>query len=122
MDPVAPVLIAAAAFGGYISFFRSRRRLNDARTVEAAWLATYPGDEVRGTVLSQDGRAALVETAWGTGLVCRGGDVARRLDRASTEVDDTGLLIRLPDLDTPRIHLRLAPGEAALWQERIETA
>ncbi len=120
MDPVAPILVAAAAFGGYIGFFRNRRRLNDTRTVEAAWLASYPGDEIRRSVVSEDGRAGLVETSWGTGLVCRGGSVARRLDHARTDLDESGLLIRLPDLDASRIHLQLDPAQAALWQERIE--
>ncbi len=120
MDPVAPLLVAAAAFGGYVGFFRKRRRLNDAPTVEAAWRASYPGDEIRDSVVSTDGRAGLVETSWGAGLVCRGGTVARRLDGAEAELDSGGLLIRLPDLDPPRIHLALEPGAAALWQERIE--
>lgn len=121
MDPIAPLLVAAAAFGAIVKFTKSRRRLTDARSVEAAWLAAYPGDEIRRSVLSKDGRSALVETTWGTGLVCRGGDLARRLDRARTEVDDEGLVIRLPDLDLPRIRLRLDATDAALWQERIET-
>jgi hypothetical protein len=122
MDPVAPFLAVAAALGAYAQFSRSRKRLGDARSVERAWLAAYPGDEVRHSVLSRDGRAALVETGWGTGLLCRGGEVARRLDRAETEIDDAGLVILLPGLEPPRIRLKLDPTEAALWQERIGSA
>ncbi len=122
MDPVGPFLAAAAAFGAYVQYARSRRKLSDIRSVERAWLAAYPADDVGNVVLSKDGRAALVETSWGTGLVCRGGDMARRLDAARAEIDDEGLVIRLPDLDTPRVRLRLGPTEAALWHERIESA
>ncbi len=121
MDPVAPILVAAAAFGGLWKFARTRRRMADRSAVEAAWLAAYPGDEVRESILAEDGRAALVETPWGTGLVCEGGHVARRLDRAETEVAEGGLVIRLPDLGMPRVKLRLGPVDAALWQERIES-
>lgn len=119
MEPVAPLLVAAAAFGGVWRLAR-RRRLSDRPAVEAAWRAAYPGDEIRDVALSSDGRSALVQTAWGTGVVCRRGQIARRLDHARAEADAAGLLLRLPDLDTPRIRLRLDPGLAALWQERIE--
>lgn len=122
MGPAAPLVVLAAAMGGFGLFRRLTGRPDWSAPGEAArsWMQLFPGDRVDDSVVSLDRRTALVATGWGTGVICRGGSFARRLDRAITESDSGGLTIRFRDGTTPRIRVRLSPADTALWQERIE--
>ena len=117
MEPAATFIAAAAAFSG-ISAFRRWRQAKLAAPCDA-WRAAYPGDRVRDSIVSEDGRTALVETDWGCGVICRQGRVARRLDRAETDIGPEGLSIRLRDIDVPRVTVKLGRADAALWHDKI---
>ena len=123
MGPAAPLLvIAAAAMGG---FGMVRRLLGhpDWSTREAvarSWQDSFPGDRVEDSVVSRDGRAALVATGWGTGVISRGG-IARRLDRATTVSDGDGLVIHFDDITASRVRGRLSPEYTAPCHDRIES-
>ena len=120
MIHLPPLLAASTVFYGIRRFLHGRLTTEEA--ARQAWLVAYPGDTVRDAIPSRDGRSALVETDWGTGVICRKGRFARRLDGAEVRTDDTGIAIHLPDLETPRVHVSLTPQDAARWQERIEDA
>ncbi|WP_375261255.1 hypothetical protein [Palleronia sp.] len=120
MEPSATLLVAAAAFSGITAFRRWRQGpLNTADSARDAWRAVYPGDRVRASIIGEDGRTALVETDWGCGLICRRGRVARRLDKAETDIGSDGLNIHLGDIDVPRVTVKLSPADAATWHDKI---
>ena len=121
MVPSATFLAAAAAFGGITAFRRWRDgSLRGADGARNAWRAAYPGDRVHSSIVSEDGRTALVETDWGCGVICQRGAFARRLDKAATDIEADGLHIHLRDITVPRVTVKLNPADAALWQEKIE--
>ena len=101
-----------------------RALLADAGAARAAWLREFPEDAPTRVVLSQDHRAALVETPLGKGVIWpMGADTtARYLDGATITRTATGLRLDLPDYSAPRIHLTLDAAEAALWPTLLETA
>lgn len=121
MDVLGPlVLAAAAAIGGVSGFNRLKRaRLRTDEDARNGWLAHFPGDRVTESVVSRDGRAALVDTSWGTGVLCRGGAMARRLDGAEVAQVSDGLEIRFNSVDLPRIRVLLPDAVADRWADRI---
>ena len=122
MGPAVPFFVAAALGGlGLARRFLIRSDLSDRDAPARFWHQAYPGDQVQDSIVSLDGRSALVMTGWGAGVICRGGDFAGRLDHAVTESDADGLIIRFDDVTAPRVRIRLTPEDAARWQERIET-
>ena len=122
MGPATPFVMLVAAMGGF-DFFRrfGRGDWSDTGGVTRSWLESFPGDQVQDSVVSLDRRAALVSTAWGAGLMYRGGRFARRLDRATVESDPQGLRIQFEDITCPVIRVKLSPHDAAVWHERIES-
>ena len=117
MDPAATLLAAAAAFGGITAFRRWREgALRGSGGARNAWQLAYPGDQVHDSIVSEDGRAALVQTDWGCGVIFRRGAVARRLDTAAIEVAADGLNI---DLRDDAVTVKLTPADAAHWHEKI---
>ena len=121
MIHLAPVAAVAAAVTA-LRWALARGRLT-REDVAQAWRQSFPGDHVSDSVVSRDGRVALVQTDWGAGVVCRNGRMARRLDGALVEAVHDGLAIRFEhDITAPRLHLTLDPADAARWQERIEEA
>lgn len=87
--------------------------LSDPLTPErasAAWLREFPEAEPEDLRLSDDGRAALVITPIGPGIVwSMGADTAARLltDPPEVEPDRDGITVRLRDFTAPRIHISL---------------
>ncbi|SFG97323.1 hypothetical protein SAMN04488020_105181 [Palleronia marisminoris] len=121
MDPAATLLAAAAAFGGITAFRRWREgSLRGADGARNAWQAAFPGDRVHNSIVGEDGRAALVETDWGCGVICQRGALARRLDKAATAISADGLHIHLQDDAVTRVTVKLNPADAALWHEKIK--
>ncbi|MGC9368641.1 MAG: hypothetical protein ACP5DX_03775 [Paracoccaceae bacterium] len=98
--------------------------IRDAAQACALWEHHYPGEEALGATVAADGRAALVDTARGPGLVWSLGadSAARWLDGAEAHPTGDGLVVRLPDFTAPAVHLRLPPSETELWLKAIEGA
>ena len=117
---IPPLLAASAVIYGVKRFLHGRLTSEDA--ARTAWLAAFPGDTVRRAITSRDGRSALVETNWGTGVICRKGRFARRLDGAEVWTGSNGLSISFHDITAPHVHVDLTAADAAAWQERIEEA
>ena len=73
-------------------------------------------------VISRDGRAALIETEQGAGLLWRFGadTVARLLTAPRVSPASSGLRVRFADPGTPCVTLRLDERERPLWAQRLE--
>ena len=99
-------------------------RLADEAEARAAWLDEFAEDKPMTVTLSRDGRAALVKTSRGRGVVWpMGADTtARYLDGARVLHTQRGLRIDLPDYTAPRIHLTLDASEADMWSSEMERA
>ncbi|MEQ8899900.1 MAG: hypothetical protein RID11_07105 [Roseovarius sp.] len=123
--PMVVLGIACIAVLLHLLGLSRRATLPDAAAARAAWLREFPGDAPVHVTLCQDHSAALIETETGRGVVWpMGADTtARHLTGARTRRTKTGLRLDLPDYTAPRIHLTLAPDEAAAWQDALkETA
>ena len=117
--------IAAIAALTHVFGLSRRALFADAEEARAAWRRAFPDDAPRGVTLLSDGRAALVETARGLGIVWTlGADtVARHLDGAAIERRGDRLVLRFPDWGAPRVALRVTEAEArALFAQLEETA
>ena len=100
------------------------RPLQDEAAARAAWAREVADDPVERVILSQTGRAALIHSASGRGIVwAMGADtVARSLDGATMTASGTTLRIAFPEYDARGVKLTLAEGEAQRWAEEWETA
>lgn len=98
-------------------------RLADRQALLAAWQDYDPDTPAEPLVLAPDGRAGLVRTAAGVGIVWAfGADfVARLLDFNRLRVTETarGLRLQTGDATAPRITLRLPPEERAAWRAAL---
>ena len=94
----------------------------DEGAARAGWLRHFPDDPVEELRLARNGRAALVRTASGRGVVWRFGadTVARYLVDVRLRDLATGLQLRFGDFGTPKLTLDLAPEERRIWKEEIE--
>lgn len=110
--------IAAIALALHVLGLTSPLRLTDAGDAIAAWQREFPDSTPLKATLSHSGRAALIETNEGLGLVwVMGADTtARYLDRATLKEQVSDLLVTLPDYSAPRIRLRLSLGEMPQWK------
>tara|TARA_R110000868_G_scaffold18172_98_gene80446 strand:+ start:1069 stop:1497 length:429 start_codon:yes stop_codon:yes gene_type:complete len=94
--------------------------LTEARA-RAGWLREYPDAVPARITVAASGRAALVQTAQGAGLVWAVGadTTARRL--VAPRLTDTaqGLRVRLRDPAAPRITLRLTDTERQTWRAAL---
>lgn len=100
----------------------SRAEPLDEAAARAGWLRQFPDDAVEHLRLARNGRAALVRTAAGRGVVWRFGadTVAYRLDDVRLSEVAAGLHLRFADFGTPKLILQLAPDERRIWKEEIE--
>ncbi len=91
---------------------------DDART---AWFRQFPDDTVNRVDLGATGNCAIVETSRGAGLVwAMGADsTCRILDGGQADVTQTGLVLRFPDFNAPRVRLALPQPQAQDWADRI---
>ena len=82
-----------------------------------AWLREFPDHPVDRVSLSHTHRAALVEGAWGRGLVwSMGADTtARHLTGAQVRPLGAGLRIELSDVTAPHVDLDLDHRDAEAW-------
>ncbi len=96
--------------------------LANQSAARAAWLDEFPDDPPDRITLSQDHRAALIQTVQGVGVVWpMGADTtARYLIDAQITLTAKGLRIDLPDYTAPRINLTLDTAEADLWPTLLE--
>ena len=86
------------------------------------WDRERPDRPARGAALAADGRAALIATEAGPGLVrVMGQDCTTHdLDGASIRAAPGGLDIRFPDFAAPRLRVRLDEGgDRAAWAALI---
>lgn len=93
-------------------------------TARAAWLR-HDTEVAPGRIaLSQDGRAALIETGRGPALVWQMGadSTAHWLDRARVTPTRDGLHVALGDFAAPAVTVRLGSDAAQDWAERIAAA
>lgn len=99
-------------------------RLAHAGEVRARWLREFPDDQVTQVVLCGDGRAALVMTRRGPGLVyAMGADSAvHGLNGARIRETARGLRIDLNDFAAPGVTLTLGPQAKARWRDLLEAA
>ncbi|QYX57506.1 hypothetical protein K1T73_03660 [Roseovarius sp. SCSIO 43702] len=119
--PMVVLGIAGIAFLLHMLNLTDSRRLGDDDAVRAAWEREFPERPARSVTRSTTGRAALVETEHGRGLVwCMGADtVVRALDDVTARVKNDTLILTTPDYGARRIRLHLAPGEAEAWARAI---
>lgn len=94
----------------------------DPDSARRAWLRHYPDHPPSDIVISRDGRAALIETEQGAGLLWRFGadTVARLLTAPRVCPASSGLRVRFADPGTPGVTLRLDDRERPLWAQRLE--
>lgn len=98
--------------------------LDSEDAVRAQWQRLYPDDDAPGAIhLSADGRAALVETGDGPGLIwVMGADsTAHKLTGADLRDTPDGLYIDLHDFAAPGLNVRLGPEARAIWRALIPT-
>lgn len=100
----------------------SRSAPLDEATARAGWLRQFPDNEIAHLRLARNGRAALVRTKSGQGVVWRFGadTVAHRIENVRVREVASGLFLRFADFGTPKLMLDLAPDERLIWKEEIE--
>lgn len=85
------------------------------------WEAQYPAAPAQRVKIANDGRAALVETSTGSGLIwTMGADTAARIFDSPPEVTGSGdgLTVRTGDFTAPVVHVTLERAEdRELWQQ-----
>ncbi|ASP19861.1 hypothetical protein ANTHELSMS3_01146 [Antarctobacter heliothermus] len=99
------------------------RRFTTEAEARAAWTREFPLTDITGVTLCRSGRAALIATPTGTGVVWPMGadSTARWVADGRVTRRDGGLTLYLPDYVAPTVRLHLDPDEIALWAERIGT-
>ncbi|WP_417207785.1 hypothetical protein [Antarctobacter sp.] len=115
--------IAAIALLIHTTGLSHPRRFTTEEAARAAWTREFPLSDVKGVTLCRSGRAALIDTDAGVGVVWPMGadSTARRLTDARITPHDGGLILHLSDYAAPTVRLHLDPDETALWAERIGT-
>lgn len=101
---------------------QSRRFVIDGEaTARREWLRHYPEDRVATVLVAGNGRAALVDTDRGPGLLWAFGadTVAERLAAPQVADRPDGLRLVLNRFSAPAVHLTLTPAERALWRDRL---
>ena len=92
------------------------------RSARAAWLRHFPESDVQSLTLSDNGKAALLQTSQGKALLWSFGadTVARPLGQF--EVADKGhyLDLRFPDFAMPRARLALSAREKPFWLKELQ--
>lgn len=93
-------------------------------TARREWLRHNPGDDIREIHVVPGGRAALVVTAQGGGLLWSfGADTTfHDLRRAQVRQVGRGLRVVFGDFSAPAVTLCLPPEDRARWVARIEGA
>ncbi|MFC2969732.1 hypothetical protein [Acidimangrovimonas pyrenivorans] len=93
-------------------------------TARREWLRHNPGDEIREAHVAPGGRAALIVTTQGAGLLWSFGadTTAHDLRRARVRQVRRGLRVIFGDFAAPSVTLRLPPEARAHWAARIEGA
>lgn len=93
---------------------QARLFVEDAHT---HWHRHFPDDHIIDATVSADGRAALIRTDQGAGLLWAFGadTVGRHLTDFDMIETPTGLQIRFHDYATPKVSLHLAGQERAHW-------
>lgn len=117
MIHLPPLLAASAVFYGVRWLRRGRVGTEDAaRTI---WADAHPGDDIQRCAISQDGRAALVQSDWGMGVIGRNGRLVQRLDMVAVERAPDGLIVHVPGHAVP---ISLSQNEAADWHDRLSSS
>lgn len=96
-----------------------RGRVGTEDAARAIWSDAHPGDDVIRCAVSQDGRAALVESDWGMGVIGHNGRMVQRLDTVAVERSADGLTVHVPGDTVP---LRLSQTEATDWHQRLSSS
>lgn len=102
----------------------SRQQPFTQHSARAAWLRQEPEISPRRVDLSGDRLAALIDTDRGPGLVWQMGadSTAHWLGGARVAATRDGLHLRLGDFAAPSVRVRLPPGAARDWADRIAAA
>ncbi|WP_323768079.1 hypothetical protein [Antarctobacter sp.] len=113
--------IAAIALLIHTTGLSQPRRFTTEDAARTAWTREFPSSDITEVTLCRSGRAALIDTDAGVGVVWPMGadSTARRLTGARVTRRDGGLALHLPDYAAPTVRLYLDPDETALWAERI---
>lgn len=93
------------------------------KAVSRAWRAAFPADKISQVDIAATGRAALVETDKGLGILWRLGTgmMTRRLPCRSIDDHASGLRLRFADLTAPVVLLRLDPEEKVRWRAKMDS-
>lgn len=116
--PMVVAGIAGIALLTHLLGLSRARILSNAEIARAAWDREFPDDPAVFAAVSSGGRAALIESSGGTGIVwVMGADtVARSLAGAAVVVAEDGLTIRFPDFAAPHVHVQLDEScDAEAW-------
>lgn len=120
------LILVVAGIGGialllHLTGHSAEARL-DRDSVVRAWARHYPDDRVLHVRVADNGRAALVRTDTGPGLIrAFGADtVARHLQGTDLHDTDTGLRIDFHDYTSPPVTLALSAQECAQWRAEME--
>ncbi len=121
--PMVVIGIAGIAVLLHVLGKTGGRPLTSEDMARAAWLREMPDARIARVHLSRTGRAALIESDAGLGIVwAMGADTAvRMLSGSRAEVRGHTLSLRLKDYDAPRIRLALDGNEAEDWAAKVET-
>ena len=113
--------IAAVALTIHATGLSDPRRFATEAEARAAWTREFPSSPITGVTLCRSGRAALISTPLGAGVVWPMGadSTARGLSGARVTQREGGLILHLPDYAAPTVRLHLDPDEITLWTERI---
>lgn len=89
-----------------------------------AWLRNRPEDQVLSVRLSDDHKAALIETELGIGLVWSVGadSTARLVHDLKIEETPDGLRLVLGEYTAPSLTLCLKAEERAIWLQKLKDA
>lgn len=121
------LIVVAAGIGGIALLLHLTGQtrafaISDEATARREWLRHFPDDAPQAIALIPGGRAALVETAGGRGLLWSLGDdtAAYPLTAPRARPCRRGLRVEIGAFTAPAVTLPLPPEECARWAARIE--
>lgn len=121
LGPLVVIGIAGVAVLLHVLGYSRRVDLSDAALARAAWLREFPETQVLNIAPADNGRAALVISTIGPGVVWAFGadTVARRLPPDGPDFGAGDMTLTFPDFGTGRMHLPLSPETITQWRSTL---
>ncbi|KAJ56104.1 hypothetical protein ACMU_10125 [Actibacterium mucosum KCTC 23349] len=100
--------------------YSRRVNLRDEAQARAAWVREFPDTKVLQVAMAGNGRAALVMSSAGAGIVWAFGadTVARRLS-PKARLHGDHIALRFPDYGTGQLRIPLPPETVAQWRDLL---